>query len=123
MLRSLRAFAPALVWAAAVWFIGGMTKTPSVASGLGLDKVAHFTMYGMLGFLLARGWSATGRPRWWPAALLLALLLGLADEIRQRSVPGRSSEAADWIADGAGASLGVYIALRMARRQRSTDRT
>lgn len=123
MLRSLRAFAPAIVWAVAVWLIGGMQDTPSVPGGLGLDKVAHFTMYGVLGFLLARGWSATGRPRWWPVPLLLALLLGVADEMRQLSVPGRSGEAADWIADTAGASLGMYVALRMARRRRPTDRT
>ena len=98
-----------------------MQDTPSVRSGLGLDKVAHFTMYGVLGFLLARGWLAARGRRWWPITLLLPLLLGLADEMRQRSVPGRSAEAADWVADVTGASLGVYIALRMARRQRSTD--
>src|SRR5690606_23652624 len=89
-LRSLRAFAPALAWAAAVWLIGGMQDTPSVRSGLGLDKVAHFTMYGVLGFLLARGWLAARGRRWWPITLLLPLLLGPADEMRQRSVPGRS---------------------------------
>jgi VanZ family protein len=116
---SLRAFAPALIWAAAVWMIGGMESTPSVTGGRGLDKAAHFAMYGVLGFLLSRAWTAVG---WRGAGLLpmvVAALLGLADELRQRSLPGRSGEVADWIADVGGASAGVFIAMRMARRRRT----
>lgn len=119
---SLRAFAPALIWAAAVWMIGGMESTPSLPSGYGLDKVAHFTMYGVLGFLLARGWASVGWRGGWLLPVLIALLLGIADELRQSRLPGRSAEAADWVADLAGASAGVFIALRMARRRRINDR-
>lgn len=118
----VRAFGPALLWAAAVWMIGGMQTTPAVPGGLGLDKVAHFLMYGMLGFLLARGWTAV---RWRGAWLLpaaIALLLGVADELRQQSVPGRSAEVADWLADFTGAATGVFIALRMVRERRTDDR-
>lgn len=123
MRKVLRAFAPALVWAAAVWTVGGMDSTPSLPTGLGLDKVAHFGMYGVLGFLLARGWSAVGWRRGaWLLPLLIAVLLGVADELRQRSLPGRSAEVADWLADLAGASTGVFIAMRMGRRRRIEDR-
>ena len=123
MRRILRAFAPALIWAAAVWTIGGMQSTPSVPGGLGLDKVAHFTMYGVLGFLLARGWAAVGWRRGaWLLPVLIALLLGIADELRQRSLPGRSADVADWVADLSGASTGVFIALRVARRGRIRNR-
>lgn len=116
------AFAPAFVWAVAVWTIGGLEQTPSVPRGLGLDKVAHFLMYGVLGFLLARGWIASGWRGAWLLPVAAALLLGAADELRQRSVPGRSADVMDWMADVAGATAGVFIALRMSRRQRLDDR-
>jgi VanZ family protein len=120
--RNIVAFAPAIVWAAAVWIIGGLEDTPSVPGGLRLDKLAHFAMYGVLGFLLARGWIASGWRGAWLLPVAVALLLGLADEQRQRSVPGRSADVMDWIADVSGASAGVFIALRMARRQRPDNR-
>lgn len=122
MRRNLLAFAPAIVWAVVVWTIGGLEQTPSVPTGLGLDKLAHFTMYGILGFLLARGWIASGWRGAWLLPIAVALVLGMADERRQRSLPGRSADVMDWIADVSGASVGVFIALRVARRQRLDDR-
>lgn len=121
MRPDILAFLPAIVWAAAVWIIGGLQDPPSVPNGLGLDKLAHFAMYGVLGFLLARGWIASGWRGAWLLPIAVALLLGVADERRQRSVPGRSADVLDWIADVSGASVGVFIALRMARRQRLDD--
>jgi VanZ family protein len=118
---SMRAFLPALIWAAAVWMIGGLESTPSVPSGIGLDKAAHFVMYGVLGFLLARGWLAVAWRGAWLAPVVIALLLGAADELRQRSIPGRSADVSDWIADVGGASAGVFFALRVARRRRLED--
>jgi VanZ family protein len=119
---SVRVFAPALIWAAVVWIIGGLQSTPSVPAGAGLDKAAHFLMYGLLGFLLARGWSVVGWRGPWLLPVSIALLLGVADEVRQRTVPGRSADVADWVADVSGASAGVFIALRMTRRRRIEDR-
>lgn len=117
----LRAFAPAVIWAVAVWIAGGLQSTSSLPSVQGLDKVAHFGMYGVLGFLLARGWLTAGWRGPWLLPVLMAVLLGVADELRQRAVPGRSAEVADLIADVAGASTGVFIALRLARRRRIED--
>jgi VanZ family protein len=117
----IRAFTPAFVWAVAVWIVGGLEQTPSVPGGLGLDKMAHFGMYGVLGFLLARGWVASGWRGAWLLPVAAALLLGVADERRQRSVPGRSADVMDWIADVGGATAGVFIALRRSRRQRLDD--
>ncbi|MBR9988392.1 MAG: VanZ family protein [Gemmatimonadetes bacterium] len=118
---NLRAFAPAIIWAATVWIAGGLQSTTSLPSVPGLDKVAHFGMYGVLGFLLARGWLAADWRGTWLLPVLIALLLGMADELRQRSVPGRSAEVADWVADVAGAATGVFIAMRLARRGRIED--
>lgn len=117
---NVRAFAPALIWAAAVWLIGGMESTPSVPGGLGLDKAAHFTMYGILGVLLARGWLQVGWRGGWLVPVLLASLLGLADELRQAGLPGRTADTMDWLADIGGAATGVFIALRIMRRRHTT---
>lgn len=115
-LRALRAFAPALVWAGVIWLIGGATRLPTGPEAPGLDKVAHFLMYGVLGWFAGRGWIAAGGTmhRAWP--LVLALLLGAADEYRQASLPGRSSDVADWLADAAGIGTGFLLALRLRRR-------
>lgn len=112
-------FAPAALCAAAIWIVGGIDNTPSLRSGLGLDKVAHFGMYGLLGWLLGRAWFR--QPRSLPAlpVLLLPLLLGAADELRQQSIRSRSAEIEDWLADAAGALTGAFLAMRLTHAQRN----
>jgi VanZ family protein len=95
------AYAPALVWAAFLLFLGGRSDVPSFDTPLPIDKAAHFGLYGLLGALAALGWVRVRRPAWfWPVAF--ALLVGAVDEIHQRAVPNRSSDALDWVADAAG---------------------
>ncbi|HEX6306686.1 MAG TPA: VanZ family protein [Longimicrobiales bacterium] len=115
----LKPFLPAALWAAAVWIVGGLHGTPDVPSGLGLDKAAHFGMYGVLGWLLGRAWFGAARGVPWLLPLLLALLLGAADELRQRSLTGRSADFADWLADAAGATTGMALARYRAGRSRN----
>jgi VanZ family protein len=70
------------------------------------DKFVHFSVYGLLATLVCRvrgGW----RGAIW--ALLLTSAYGASDEWHQSFVPGRSSDVADWIADTAGAALGVLL--------------
>ncbi len=82
------------------------------------DKVCHLLEYGGLGLLLARALrhggpvgAATGG-----AALLLGMATGAADELFQRSVPGRQSSPYDWAADTAGLALAILIYRRSVRR-------
>lgn len=112
---SLRAFAPAIVWAAVVWTIGGLDSVPGVPVVPHIDKAGHFAMYGVLGFLAGRGWIAAGTRagQWWP--ILLVLAMAAADEYRQSLSATRSAEFADWVADTAGAGCGFFLALRNAR--------
>jgi len=115
MLRRLTPFLPAVLWAAIVWVIGGLDSTPRVSTDLPLDKVAHFTMYGILGWLIGRAWFAEPHRSPWILPLLLPLMLGAADELRQRSIGTRSADVADWVADAAGAAAGMLVALRTRR--------
>jgi VanZ family protein len=116
MRAELRAFIPALAWAAVVWLIGGLNNTPSVPSGLELDKVAHFTMYAVLGWLMGRAWVRTHRPAR-TVLLVSALLLGVADESRQIFNPNRTGDVADFAADAAGVFAGFIFAARSGRKR------
>lgn len=109
MRRVLIAYAPALVWAGVVAFIGGQNEIPGPRIDLPIDKLAHFSFYAVLGGLAARGWQRSGRRVgwWWP--LLAVWLLGAWDESRQRELPGRSAEVADWVADATGALVAFLV--------------
>lgn len=78
----------------------------------GGDKVGHFGLYGMMGFLGAMAWPRPLRARW-PLArgLVPATILACVEELSQIWVPGRS---ADWFDLGAGL-LGIALAAAVAR--------
>lgn len=108
MRRTVTALAPAVLWGAFVFFLGGRSNLPSPQTDLPIDKVAHFVMYGILGALAA--WGARrvgGGGRGW--LVVAGLLLGAADEWHQRSVPGRTSDVLDWVADAAGFLLAFVV--------------
>ena len=101
--------------------MGGRSDVPTVDTPLPLDKAAHFLLYGLLGVLVARGWLRAEKRPSLLIPLLFAVLVGTADEMNQRSVEGRSSEVADWIADVAGIITGCFGALRLAKETRNAD--
>jgi VanZ family protein len=111
MRPEFRAYLPALAWAAVIWIVGGLNNTPSVPSGVALDKVAHFGLYAMLGWLLGRAWQRTLRPAR-GALIAAALLIGAADEARQVFNPNRTGDIADFAADAAGVFAGIILAAR-----------
>ena len=96
----------------AVWVALTLTLTsipnPEVAMFPGADKVAHFGIYGVAGFLFVlwrreTGNGAAGAVVW---AAIFAALLGAVDEFHQQWIPGRSMEFFDWVADFAGGTAG-----------------
>lgn len=109
---------PAIVWAVLLVFIGGRSNVPSVESPLPLDKAAHFVMYGLLGLMATMGWRAAGRIPRLPWVLILASLVGVIDEIHQSTVPARSPEIADWIADTLGIVFAALMILRFTREKK-----
>ena len=114
------AYLPALLWAGVILYIGGRSTVPTVESRLPLDKVAHFVMYGILGALATWGWVKTrtdaepGVSVLW--VLVLAMAIGMIDELHQRSVPNRSPDVKDWLADAAGVAVASALVLRHAKK-------
>ena len=112
-MRRLRPWLPALAWATLIFALSARPTLP-VDLDLGLDKVAHFLAYAILGALLAHGQSRTGMS---PAtACVLGAAYGASDEWHQSFVPGRSTDPADWVADTAGVVAGVTLYHWMRRR-------
>ena len=105
-----RAWVPALLWAAVLFAVSSRSTLPGDLGG-GIDKLAHFGAYAVLGVLLAR--AAVGS-RWsiaWP--VLIGLAYAASDEIHQYFVPGRSADAGDWLADGLGVGAGCLLVYRV----------
>lgn len=79
----------------------------------GIDKIAHFFVYGLLGTLLARIPSVARSPGLGVyGAVVLASLYGIGDEFHQSFTPGRSVELIDWAMDTIGAALAVFVYAR-----------
>jgi VanZ family protein len=104
--RVAGAWLPAVAWAAVIYWFSSLSTLP-VPQLDGLDKVEHFTAYGLLAYLSARGCAASRLPPAW--GLVLACLYGVSDELHQAFVPGRSADVFDWMADAAGAAAALYL--------------
>lgn len=112
MIRWAVAWAPAAAWAAFLFLLSSRSTLP-VNLGSGLDKVAHFFAYLVLGFLLTFGTNRLG------ISTLVAVALGsgygVLDELHQATVPGRYPSTSDWFADTLGAGVGAVLFLLILR--------
>ena len=70
-----------------------------------LRQGAHFTLYLVLGGLLA--WGSRGRRLW--ASFAAGGLYALLDEVHQAFVPGRAMEGADILTDLLGLGVGILL--------------
>ncbi len=78
------------------------------------DKVLHFASYFILSVLLNCSLRLQNK---YPAArkysvlitLIITALYGMLDELHQELIPGREADIKDWIADMAGATLGMLF--------------
>ena len=111
-MKRLLAFAPAAAWALVILWLGSRASLSTPIDFPMMDKVGHLGMFGVLGALLAFGLHRTGvrASIAWP--LLFALAVGAFDELHQRSVPGRSSDWRDLVADLVGCALGLWLTHR-----------
>jgi VanZ family protein len=84
------------------------------------DKLVHFFMYGVLGFLLARAMDDpvhTSRARAWMGAFLFCITIGATDEWHQKFIQGRTADGADWVADSTGGLIGASIWMLLGRNR------
>jgi VanZ family protein len=109
----IAAWLPVAVWAAVIF---AFSSVPSLSTELGtwdtiLRKLAHLAEYAILGALLAR---ALRRPA---AAVALAGLYAVSDELHQTFVAGRVGAPLDVGIDAIGALAGVLAWDHLARRR------
>jgi VanZ family protein len=95
----------------AALFAASSTSDTSAVPAVFSDTVLHLAAYAALGVTVFRAFADArfGRmtlPRAL-AAVLFCILYGVSDEFHQSFVPGRTPDARDLVADGAGAALGV----------------
>ncbi len=95
-----------LILAATVFLASGQSQVAGPPGIPFLDKIVHFSVYGLLGTLVVRVlFDASRRGRSAFVAIALVSLYGVLDEFHQSFTPGRSVEVADWIADTLGTGL------------------
>lgn len=69
------------------------------------DKAAHFTVFGTLAAALRHRFPERSRL----SILAICLAIGIADELHQIFVPGRTPSVADGIADLLGTGIGLQF--------------
>ncbi|MGH7681420.1 MAG: VanZ family protein [Candidatus Eiseniibacteriota bacterium] len=118
----LRYWLPLLAYIALI-FSGSSVHGDAIPSLFpNMDKVAHLMEYSLLGLLIGRALRATfdslSPVIFTFATVGLGGMVGLADELYQGHVPGRSRDPFDWLTDLSALALASLIAQYIHRRPR-----
>lgn len=114
MTRPLRTFLrywlPLLIYVGLIFLLSSLSRRPHSILEFIPDKLLHFIEYALLAALTARAIYSLPKPDTWWVVLLITFLavaiLGTLDELYQSTIPRRSPEILDWVADAAGGLLG-----------------
>lgn len=109
MANRFRAWGPAAVWAVLLFVLSALPRLPAPSAIAFGDKLGHFALYGVFGVMLAWGRARAPGPIAHVVVLAIGALYGITDEWHQLYVPGRTPDAADWLADVLGLVTG-YVA-------------
>lgn len=87
------------------------------------DKINHLLAYFVLAILVYLALLLQRKSKFLfnyaPAAtLVISLFYGIADELHQMLIPGRSAEVFDWFADATGVILGVLLVYYLKNRSK-----
>jgi VanZ family protein len=119
--RTWLAWLPALSWAGVIFLLSSRSALPEppIALPPHTDKLIHALLYAVLASLMYGAFRAGGTTPNRAAlfALVLASLYGITDELHQSTVPGRTADVWDWVADTTGAAIAVYLPAWRARRK------
>jgi VanZ family protein len=117
-LKLVLRWGPVLLVMGLIFYFSSLPDPGGPPGGIS-DKTAHFLIYGALGASLIRalagGRSAAMTLRTILAAIALATLYGISDEIHQFFVPPRTPDILDIAADTAGACAGAIVLTLLAR--------
>jgi VanZ family protein len=108
-------FAAPFAVMAAIFFLSSRPHLPNLDGGRDIQGIAgHFFAYAALGASLAvllrwLGWGPMGALF---AAVVLATLYGVTDELHQSFVPNRMTDPKDVLVDFLGATAGALLAMR-----------
>jgi hypothetical protein len=115
----VRDVVPALLWTLMIFALGGGPALGPSSGGFPIDKVEHAVAFGILQLLVLRALryelpSALPHAMTWVAALV-STAAGGALELYQLTVPNRSAEFMDLVADAVGAGLAAFFARKLGR--------
>ena len=108
-------YLPPFLWAGLIFLNSSRPhlSIPKFGFFQNIDKIAHFGVYFILGYLIIRAISSGDwqKVNWKKSlvVILMGALYGLSDEIHQTFVPGRTADIADWIADFLGVVSGHFF--------------
>ena len=122
MTRFLKFYMPAILWASVIFYLSHQPhlQTPNLGFRFA-DKLAHFGVYAILGYLIVRAVTRNRPekiiPRNFFGSAILAVLYGASDEFHQSFIRGRACEWSDLIADALGGIAAVIIFLWINKRK------
>ena len=80
------------------------------------DKIIHFGLYGLLGWLLARGFNLADSKYPVLLPIVIGMVFAVSDELHQAFVPGRDADVFDVMADFLGILAFVFLYRWFVRR-------
>ena len=104
-------------WITTLLIESSQPPLPLLGEVYGLDKVAHFLAFSVLGLLVcALSFKLTPRPAipLFSMPLLIVTLSGIIEESYQMLVPARAASLLDLLADICGALFAIILANRVA---------
>lgn len=108
-------------WIAILFIESSQPPAAFMAKVPGLDKIAHFLAFGILGLLVcAVSFRLKSRPAipLFSMPLAIVALSGIIEESYQLFIPGRTASLPDLLADVCGAIFAIVLANRIAQLSR-----
>ncbi len=110
----IRFWLPVLAWMIVISAVSSAPTDSIPDLGVvGADKFVHFTEFLVFGMILLRALSGSNLKinLFWMVVLsiIISCFYAAIDELHQSFIPGRRADIFDFLADAAGAILGVFL--------------
>ena len=114
MRKILVFWVPLLAWFLVIYNVSSTPASdlPAISIPQG-DKLFHLVQYFVLGILLIRAFDYSNfnvsLAKIVFLAIIIAICIGVLDELHQRFVPGRSCDIFDFLVDCVGSFAGIFL--------------